>query len=231
MEQRKKYLFVVAHPDDEVLAAGATMCKLTQQGHLVYVCVMNSVSDIRCKDSETMMYDMKKSHAIIGVRKSYVGDFPTMRFNVTPQRELVQFIERAISDCQPDIVVTHHPSDLHNDHQNTSIACRTAVRLPQRQTQISNRIKNFYYMEVPSSTDWAVSNIHDSFIPNVYSEIDETHFSKKINALQVYQEGAIIRKSPHPRSEEMLKALAMKRGSEIGYKLAESFELVFGGGF
>lgn len=135
MEKRKKYLFVVAHPDDEVLAAGATMSKLSKQGHLVYVCVMNSVSDIRCKDSETMIDDMKISHAIIGVRKSYVGDFPTMRFNITPQRDLVQFIESAMLDCQPDIVVTHHPSDLHNDHQNTSIACRTAVRLPYERNQ------------------------------------------------------------------------------------------------
>lgn len=230
MEYKKKYLFVVAHPDDEVLAAGATMYKLARQGHLVYVCVMNSVSDIRCKDSETMMDDMKKSHAIIGVRKSYVGDFPTMRFNVTPQRELVRFVERAISDCQPDVVVTHHPSDLHNDHQNTSIACRTAVRLPQRQIQFSNSIKAFYYMEVPSSTDWAVSSIHDSFIPNAYSEIGEEHFEKKVDALKVYQEGAIIRDNPHPRSEIMLRALALKRGSEIGYGMAESFELVFGGG-
>ena len=45
-----KYLFVVAHPDDEALGAGATMKKLSERGDDVYVCVMNSVSDIRCKD-------------------------------------------------------------------------------------------------------------------------------------------------------------------------------------
>ncbi|WP_373829785.1 PIG-L deacetylase family protein [Bacteroides heparinolyticus] len=42
----KKYLFVVAHPDDEVLAAGATIHALTQKGNEVYMCVLNSIGDL-----------------------------------------------------------------------------------------------------------------------------------------------------------------------------------------
>lgn len=34
------YLFVVAHPDDEVLGAGATIYKLIKDGNHVAVCTM-----------------------------------------------------------------------------------------------------------------------------------------------------------------------------------------------
>ena len=34
-----KYLIVVAHPDDEVLGAGASIWKWTQQGNQVDVCI------------------------------------------------------------------------------------------------------------------------------------------------------------------------------------------------
>jgi len=224
-----KYLFVIAHPDDEALAGGATMHKLSEEGHEVAVCVLNSVSDIRCKDSERMMDEMKLSHAVLGVKKTFIGDFETMHFNVTPEQELVEFIENAIKAFEPDVVVTHHPSDLHNDHHHVSLACTTAVRLPQRQVREMNRIKEFLYMEVPSSTDWAVSNVEPSFMPNVYCEISNSDFEAKILSLEVYTEGAVLRQPPHPRSKEVLKAFAIKRGSEAGYYMAEAFQLVFKG--
>lgn len=224
-----KYLFVIAHPDDEALAAGATIHKLSRQGHKVAVCVLNSVSDIRCDDSRQMIREMVKSHEILGVCKCYVGKFETMHFNVTPEQELVEFIEKAILDFQPDVVITHHPSDLHDDHHHVSLACTTAVRLPQRQTNKMNRIKEFLYMEVPSSTDWAVSNVAPSFVPNVYTQINLVDFMAKISSLMVYTEGGVLRNRPHPRSEQVLKAFAIKRGSEIGYEYAEAFQLVFKG--
>ena len=34
------YLIVVAHPDDEVLGAGATIKRLTEEGNKVDVCIM-----------------------------------------------------------------------------------------------------------------------------------------------------------------------------------------------
>ncbi len=219
-----KYMFVIAHPDDEALAGGATIHKLAAKGNEVAICVLNSVSDIRCKDSERMMDDMEVSHEILGVRKTYIGDFPTMHFNVVPEQELVEFIEKALADFEPDVVVTHHPSDLHNDHMHVSHACTTAVRFPQRQLYEMNRIKEFLYMEVPSSTDWA-----NEFRPNVYCEISDEDFDAKIRSLEVYTEGGVLRQPPHPRSKKILKAFAEKRGSEIGFDKAEAFQLVFKG--
>lgn len=223
----KKYLFVVAHPDDEVLAAGATIHSLVKKGNEVYMCVLNSVSDIRCKDSRLMMKEMEKSHQIIGVKKTEVGNFQTMHFNTIPQIELVRFIENAIMMFQPDIVVTHHPADIHSDHQQVSIACKTAARISQRQTVRMNKISGFYYMEVMSSTDWGSTSNIVGFKPDTYMSVSNDDFEAKIQALEAYTEGAVLREPPHPRAKRSLEALAIKRGSEIGSMLAESFECVF----
>jgi LmbE family N-acetylglucosaminyl deacetylase len=61
------------------------------------------------------------------------------------------------------------------------------------------------------------------FIPNVYVDIQDT-FEKKIKAMKAYK--SELKQYPHPRSLEIIKALAEKRGSEVGLKFAEAFMLV-----
>ena len=38
----------------------------------------------------------------------------------------------------------------------------------------------------------------------------------------------VIRKAPHPRSREVINAMAVLRGSQSGLLMAESFQMVFG---
>ena len=42
-----KYLIVVAHPDDEVLGAGASIWKWTHTGDIVDVCIMSTEAKAR----------------------------------------------------------------------------------------------------------------------------------------------------------------------------------------
>lgn len=41
------FLVVVAHPDDEVLGAGATIYKLSREGHVVNVCILSGEVNAR----------------------------------------------------------------------------------------------------------------------------------------------------------------------------------------
>lgn len=218
------YLVVVAHPDDEVLGAGATIHKLIKSGNKVAVCVMSNRATARVNISDTLANDEKEAFNIIGVDKSYIADFPNIKMNTIAHIELVQFIERCIVDFQADAIITHHPSDTNNDHVITSYATQAASRLFQRRTDIPE-LKLFLYMEVPSSTEWSFDSSANRFLPNYFVEIGKEGIVVKLEALKAYK--GVMRPYPHPRSREAIEGLAAYRGVQSGCNYAEAFECVF----
>ena len=217
-------LFVVAHPDDEALGAGATIHKLASEGHKVAVLTMANHAAARANISATLQNDQAKAFEIMGVQKSYAGDFPNIQMNTTPHLELVQFIESAIDDWKAEVIYTHHPSDTNNDHVMTSYAAQAASRLFQRRTGIP-RLKQFIYMEVPSSTEWSFDSSSNRFTPNMFVEIGKEGLDVKLKALSAYS--GVMRPYPHPRSEEAIRGLAAYRGVQAGIEYAEAFDCVF----
>ena len=218
------FLFVVAHPDDEALGAGATINKLAKEGHKIAVVTMANHAAARAHISATLQDDQAKAFEIIGVQKSYVGDFPNIQMNITPHLKLVQFIESAIEDWKAEVIYTHHPSDTNNDHVVTSYAAQAASRLFQRKPGIP-RLKQFIYMEVPSSTEWSFDSSSNRFTPNMFVEIGKEGVDVKLKALSAY--AGVMRPYPHPRSEEAIRGLAAYRGVQAGVEYAEAFEGVF----
>ena len=206
-------LFVVAHPDDEVLGAGATIHKLIKEGHEVAVCTLANHAAARANISDTLIDDQKKAFAVMGVRKAYAGDFPNIQMNTVPHLELVRFVETAIEDWQAESIYTHHPSDTNNDHVMTSYAAQAASRLFQRKPGIP-ALKQFIYMEVPSSTEWSFDSSANRFSPNMFVEIGKDGVEIKLKALSAYK--GVMRPYPHPRSEEAIKGLAAYRGVQAG---------------
>ena len=220
-----KYLIVVAHPDDEVLGAGASIRKWSHAGDSVDVAIMCTEAKARAfrpSDSE-LEGDTDAAVSYLGVGKKYEATFPNIEMNTVPHLKLVQFIESAIRESEPDIVITHHPSDTNNDHLQTSMACQEAVRLFQRRPEVK-RIKEFWYMEVPSCTEWAVNSAMNLFRPNCYVEVGKEGVDAKIKALSMYR--GVMRPYPHPRSAEYITGLAAMRGGQWGLDYAEAFEVV-----
>ena len=193
------YLVIVAHPDDEVLGAGATIQKLVREGHAVAVCTMANHAAARANISATLAEDQGTALKILGVSKCYAADFPNIRMNTVPHLELVQFIENCIEDFGADAVITHHPSDTNNDHVMTSYAAQAASRLFQRRPGVP-ALKLFLYMEVPSSTEWSLDASANRFVPNYFVEIGKQGVDPKLEALAVYK--GVMRDYPHPRSKE-----------------------------
>lgn len=219
------YLLVVAHPDDEVLGAGATIKKLTEAGNLVDLCIMSTNADARAfrPCDEELNSDLDKSAAILGVHVMYKGTFPNIKMNNVDHLELVQFIEKAIEQSEPDVVITHHSSDTNNDHMHTSMACQEAVRLFQRRKDIKP-LKELWFMETLSSTEWSVNSSMNRFMPNTYVEVGKEGIETKIKALATYR--GVMRHYPHPRSDAAITGLAAYRGAESGCDYAEAFECV-----
>lgn len=220
------YLVVVSHPDDEALGAGATIYNLTKTGHTVNVCILSGEVGARSKRPETneLQEDIHKCAGVLGVKSVIQGSFPNIEFNTVPHIKLVQFIEDAIIKTKADIVFTHHPADLNNDHLHTSISCQEAIRLFQRRDD-TRPLKEILFMEVPSSTEWGLNKAMNSFSPNTFFESGEEGLQKKLEALSQYR--GVMRDYPHPRSKEAIKGLAAFRGCQSGYYYAEAFECVF----
>lgn len=218
------YLVVVAHPDDEVLGAGATIHKLIKEGHKVAVAIMVSQAAARKDLSSTLSSDEAEAMKIMGVEKVYTADFPNIKMNTVPHLELVQFVENCIEDWEADAIITHHPADTNNDHVQTSYAVQAASRLFQRRPNMLS-LKQLLYMEVPSSTEWSFDSSANRFSPNYYVEIGREGVDVKVRALSAYK--GVMRPYPHPRSKEALEGLAAYRGVQSGCNYAEAFESVF----
>ena len=216
-----KYLVVVAHPDDEVLGAGATIHKLVSEGQKVAVAIMVSQAEARKDLSSSLSSDEHEALSIIGVEKIYHASFPNIEMNVVPHLKLVQFIEYCIEDWGAEAIITHHPSDTNNDHVQTSYAVQAASRLFQRRENFPI-LKELLYMEVLSSSEWSLDTSSNRFQPNYFVEIGKIGIELKLKALSAYK--GVMRDYPHPRSNEALEGLAAYRGAQAGCNYAEAFQ-------
>ena len=215
----------MVHPDDEVLGAGASIYKWTKNGDQVDVCIMCTEAKARAfrPDDKELDDDTHAALKYIVVNKEYEGTFPNIEMNTVPHLQLVQFLESAIKESEPDIIITHYPADTNNDHLQTSMACQEAIRLFQRRPEVK-RVKEFWHMVVPSCTKWKINNAMQTFNPNCYVEVGKEGVEAKVKALGMYR--GVMRPYPHPRSAEYITGLAAVRGSQWGVNYAEAFEVV-----
>lgn len=220
-----KYLLVVAHPDDEVLGAGASMFRWSREGHQIDVAIMCTEAKARAfrPEDKELDDDLNASSDFLGIHRKFEATFPNIEMNTVPHLKLVQFIESAIRESEPDIIITHHPADTNNDHLQTSMACQEAERLFQRRPEVK-RVRELWYMEVPSCTEWKINSAMVSFNPNCYVEVGKEGVDAKVKALSMYR--GVMRPYPHPRSAEFIEGLAAYRGGQWGLMYAEAFEVV-----
>lgn len=220
-----KYLLVVAHPDDEVLGAGASMFRWSREGHQIDVTIMCTEAKARAfrPEDKELDEDLNASSDFLGIHRKFEATFPNIEMNTVPHLKLVQFIESAIRESEPDIIITHHPADTNNDHLQTSMACQEAVRLFQRRPEVK-RVRELWYMEVPSCTEWKINSAMVTFNPNCYVEVGKEGVDAKVKALSMYR--GVMRPYPHPRSAEFIEGLAAYRGGQWGLMYAEAFEVV-----
>ena len=220
-----RYLLVVAHPDDEVLGAGASMFRWSREGHQIDVAIMCTEAKARAfrPEDKELDEDLNASSDFLGIHRKFEATFPNIEMNTVPHLKLVQFIESAIRESEPDIIITHHPADTNNDHLQTSMACQEAVRLFQRRPEVK-RVRELWYMEVPSCTEWKINSAMVSFNPNCYVEVGKDGVDAKVKALSMYR--GVMRPYPHPRSAEFIEGLAAYRGGQWGLMYAEAYAVV-----
>jgi len=218
-----KVLTFFAHPDDEVLGAGGTLAKLSREGLDIHVAIpatgihsRRNVLDKKQRDRDLIELRKNCRQALgkIGIApgKIYLGDFPDNEMDATTLLTVIQYLEDIINRVHPDVIFTHHWRCTNIDHQY----CHEAAIVASRPS-ITQHIP-VICAEIPSSTGYLKPAFWE---PNLYVEISEEDLDKKIQAMETYKGES--RPDPHPRSREVLKALAKVRGSEAGFYFAEAF--------
>ena len=219
-------LVVAAHPDDEILGCGGTIARLAREGHQVRIAILaEGISSRYAHREDADPGQLQHLHAQaqqagnkVGAREVVLCKLPDNRLDTVPLLEVVKLVEELVARFRPEVIYTHHPGDLNVDHGVVHRAVLTATRPVAGQC-----VSEIYAFEVPSSTEWAFQRLGPSFRPNVFVDITKT-LETKIDALACYD--TEMRKFPHPRSAEALRAIATRWGSVVGLPAVEAFELI-----
>ena len=213
MLSKKNILVLAAHPDDETLGCGATIARLSDEGHNIQL--LTFTDGVSSRDTDGNRNDvLGKVKNILGLSSYSYGDFPDNKMDSVPLLDVCKFIEENVK-VKPDIIFTHHKDCLNIDHQIIYRATVTSFR-----PQTGNNVKILSYY-VPSSTDY---NPVNNFLGNVHYNVVDYKDIKLKCLKECYDEE--MREYPHTRSYENVENLMKVWGSEVGLKYAEKFELI-----
>lgn len=230
IQKGDKVLIIAAHPDDEVLGCGGTISKAVQKyGADITVNALilseglmgrsDGSTHFEQKDLDDFYADAVKAGKTMGLQHSYFEYLPNNRLDGMDLLDIIKLIEKYIAELEPSVVFTHHNGDINIAHrivyQAALTACRPLGECP---------VKRLFSFEVPSSTEWAFPTYKSAFSPNVFFEIGN-EVETKIKAMECYRTER--RAFPHPRSPELIRAIARRWGGVANMDYAEAFELIY----
>jgi len=214
----KKTLVIAPHLDDETIALGGTIKKLSKTKSQINVIIVGGHLPplYQKEDYQITKNESKKALKILGVKKVYYLDIPALEFHRKYYNTLNSKINALMNDFNPTTVFIPFP-DRHIDHR-TVFDCAMVNTRPNKK----NHPKFVLSYETLSETHWNAPYIEANFTPDFFVNIDET-IKDKIKALNCYQSQI---KNNQSRSAQAVEALARFRGSQNGCKHAEGFKLI-----
>lgn len=202
----EKVLILAPHTDDGEFGCGATINKLVSQGKEVYYAAFSlaeeSVPEPFPKD--ILEVEVKKATLVLGIKPEnlLLYKYQVRRF-ATYRQEILEDLVKLNKELAPDLVFMPSLNDLHQDH--TTIA-HEGLRAFKHRSILS--------YELP----W--NNLN--FTTQCFVELGEDNLRAKIDALRSYESQA----GRNYSSEDFIKGLAITRGTQIGKKYAEVFEVI-----
>ena len=124
-------LVVAAHPDDEVLGAGATIARHAKAGDKVSVLISPVTRSRGAADAQShraLRHQTETAARILGVDSLNFANFPDNRMDTVALLDVVKAIEGVAARLNPETVYTHCARDLNVDHEVAARAVATAFR-------------------------------------------------------------------------------------------------------
>ena len=221
--KKSPVLIVAAHPDDEVLGCGGTIARFCAEGREVHILLLADGESSRDglehgTDSGKIparVLAAEEAGCILGCLSIEVCNLPDNRLDSLDLLDIVKIVEDRVERTKAGTVFTHFYGDVNVDHRIVHEAVLAACR-----PQPGHSVKELFFFEVPSSTEWRPPQSANYFAPGLFVDITST-LGKKMEALAAYKDE--LRAFPHPRSVQAVEALARWRGATCGVLAAESF--------
>ncbi len=215
-----KTLVIAPHPDDEILGAGGTLFKKSKsKKNKLYWIIMTDMQppDYSAKNIKIRKLEIEKIKKLLDFKKTFNLAYRPGNLDLIPKKKLVEEITQIIKKIKPDEIFVPSYSDVHSDHKVTSDIISTCTKNFRFKF-----IKTILAYEVLSETNFNLIK-KNNFFPNYYEDITGFLELKK-KAMKIYK--SELKKFPFPRSLKTIDSLAKIRGSEIGTKAAEAFEIL-----
>lgn len=208
-------LFAFAHPDDEAFGPCCTIRKLANEGHNITIASMcNGARPGSVHVARSRQRAFNDSCRLLGA-SGMMHHHSDLTVTYT---EAVEYAVRLIDSVRPDVVYTNNISDINMDHRLMAEACLVACR-----PKPNCSVKELYFCEIPSSTDWALGQIQPTYEPNVYVSVEEL-IDYKHKAISLYSTENYA--FPDARSVDAAILLSQRRGATVGVTHAEAFKLI-----
>jgi len=204
--QFAKILILAPHTDDGEFGCGGTIAKFVETGTEIFYAAFSLAEESVPPQfpKNILETEVKAATKDLGIKPDHLLLFKyQVRHFATHRQSILEDLVKLNLDIKPDLVFMPSLHDLHQDHSTISMEGLRAFK----KTSILS-------YEMP----W--NNLN--FSTQSFIKLSEKHIEKKIKALGCYKSQSL----KDYASEQFIRSLAITRGTQIGVKYAEAFEVL-----
>ncbi len=202
----KKILVLSPHTDDGELGCGGSISKFIKEGNEVYYVAFSTAQESvpTGYPKDVLEKEVKAATKILGIPSSnlIVYKFQVRKLNYVRQEILDELI-KIKKKINPDMVFLPSTNDLHQDH----------FTVREEGLRAFKQITVFGY-------ELCWNNI--TFHTQAFIKLNKRNVDTKIRALKAYKSQSHRAYTKH----DFVSGLAKVRGTQIGAKYAETFEVL-----
>jgi len=199
-------IILAPHTDDGEFGCGGTISKIKSRGgRIIYIAFSAAEQSVPPHlPRDILRTEVLAATAQLGIPRNdcLVLDFEVRNFHAKRQEILEQMVQLNAT-YHPNMVLLPSSMDTHQDHY---VISQEGFRAFKRCTMLG--------YEIP----W--NNL--SFETSCFVALDECHIATKVAALKCYES----QRGRSYASEEFIRSLALTRGTQIGKRYAEAFEVI-----